>query len=49
MLEFDRIDMSGENYVSKTNGSCSCIICNHYYFFKANFRFQPKYVMVVMI
>ena len=42
MLEYDRIDASEGTDFYKTKESRKCIICNYYYFFKINFRFQPK-------
>ena len=42
MLKYDRIDVSKGIDVNKTNELCRCIICNYYYIFKVNFRFQPK-------
>ena len=42
MLKYDRIDVPEGIGVNKTNESSRCIICNYYYFLKANFRFQPK-------
>ena len=41
-LKYDRIDVSKGIDVNKTSESCRCIICNYYYIFKVNFRFQPK-------
>ena len=40
MLCYDRIDISGEIDLNKTNESHKCIICNYYYFLKVNVRFQ---------
>ena len=42
MLKYDRIDMSEEIDVNKTNGSCDRIICHYWYFLEIKFRFQPK-------
>ena len=42
MLNYDRVDVSEEIDVHKTDKSHKCIICNYYYFSKVNFRFQPK-------
>ena len=41
MLKYDRIDVSHEIDIHKTNESWRCIICN-YYSFKVNFKFQSK-------
>ena len=41
MLEYDRIEVSEVIDVNKTNELHTCIIWD-YYFFKINFRFQPK-------
>ena len=41
-MEYKRIDESKGTDVNKTNESYRCIIYNYYYFFKINFRFQPK-------
>ena len=49
MLYHDRIDISERIDINKTNESFKCIICNYCYFLKVNFRFQPKYAMVVTI
>ena len=35
-------DVSERIDVNKTNSSLECIICHYWYFFKINFRFQPK-------
>ena len=42
MLYYDRIDRSEGIHVNKTKESREYIICNYYYFLKANFIFQPK-------
>ena len=42
MLEYDRIDVSGETNVSKTNGLSECIICHYRSILEINFRFQSK-------
>ena len=39
MWEYDRTDISEEIDVKK------CIICNYYYLFKVNFRFQSEVSM----
>ena len=42
MLEYDRIDVSEEDDVNRTNGLRKCIICLYWYFHEIDFRFQPK-------
>ena len=42
MLEYDRIDVSGETSVSKKNGFSKCIICHYRSILEINFRFQSK-------
>ena len=42
MLEYDRINVSGEVNVNRTNVLHEHIICHNWYFFKINFRFQPE-------
>ena len=41
-LYYDRIDRCEGIHVNKTKESREYIICNYYYFLKANFIFQPK-------
>ena len=42
MLEYNRIDVSEEIDVHKTNGLCECIICYYWYFLKINFKCQHE-------
>ena len=42
MLEYNRIDVSEEIDVHKTNGLCECIICYYWYFSKIDFKFQHE-------
>ena len=42
MLEPDKIDVSKETDVNKTNVLHESIICHYWYFLEINFRFQPK-------
>ena len=42
MLGYDRIDVSEEIDVNKTDGFCGYIICHYWYFLNINFRFDPK-------
>ena len=42
MLEYDKTDVSKGIDVNKINTPLECIICHYAYFFKINFRFQPK-------
>ena len=42
MLEYDRIDVPEGIDINKTDETRECIICHYWYFFKINFRFQPK-------
>ena len=42
MLEYDRIDMSGEIDVSKTDSLHEWIICHYWYFLDISFRFKPE-------
>ena len=48
MLYYDRIDVSVEIHVNKTNESRDFIICNYYEFLKI-LDFSQKYAMVVII
>ena len=41
-MEYGRIDFSEGINTNKTTSSCECIICHYWYFFRLNFRFQPK-------
>ena len=42
MVEYDRIDVSKETDVNKSDDSRQCIICHYWYFLEINFTFQPK-------
>ena len=42
MLEYDRIDISEEIDVNKTNDSREYIIFNIWYFLELNYRFHPN-------
>ena len=42
MLEYDITDVSEDIDIYKTVDSYVCIICYYCYFFKMNFRMQPK-------
>ena len=37
MLEYDRIEVSYETDVNKTDGSHKCTICHYWYFLNINF------------
>ena len=41
MLYHDRIDVSKEIDVNKTNKSKECDICHYWYFLDKGFKFQP--------
>ena len=41
-LKCDRIDASEGIDVDKTGGFSGCFICQYWFFFRINFRFQPK-------
>ena len=41
MLEYDRIYISGEIYINKTNASKECDICHYWYFLHKIFRHEP--------
>ena len=40
MLHYNRIDVSEEIDVNKTNGSKECNICYYWYFLNKDFKFQ---------
>ena len=40
MLHYNRIDVSEEIDVNKTNGSKECNICHYWYFLNKDFKFQ---------
>ena len=48
MLEYERIDILGID-VNKTNLSKECDICHYWYFKDIGFKYQPFFVMDVMI
>ena len=41
MLEYDRIDISEEIDIDKTNISKECNICHYWYFLDKNFNYEP--------
>ena len=41
MLKYDRIDISEEIYINKTNSSKECDIFHYFNFFDKNFRNEP--------
>ena len=41
MLEYDRIDISEEIDVNKTNASKECDICHYWYFKDIGFKYKP--------
>ena len=44
MLEYDRIDISEEIDINKTNASSvtsECDICHYWYFLDKNFKYEP--------
>ena len=41
MLEYDRIDISEGNDISKTNTSKECKICHYLYFKDIGFKYEP--------
>ena len=41
MLEYDRIDISEEVDINKTNESKECNICHYLYFLDKNFKYEP--------
>ena len=41
MLEYDRIDISEQIYVNKTNASKECDICHYCYFKDIGFKYEP--------
>ena len=43
MLEYDRIDISEEIDIDKTNKSKECDICHYWYFLEKNFNYE-KYL-----
>ena len=42
MLEYDRIDISEEIDINKTNGSKECDICHYWYFLDKGFKYEPN-------
>ena len=49
MLEYDRIDISEDIDMSKTNKSRECGICHYWYFLDKTLMMKNIYVMAVMI
>ena len=49
MLENDRIDISEEIDVNKTNLSKNCDICHYWYLKNISFKYEPYFAMVVTI
>ena len=50
MLEYDRIDVSEEIDVNKTNASIECDICHYWYFLKVlALNMSHIFAMVVMV
>ena len=41
MLEYDRINISDEIDINKTNSSKECDICLYWYFLNKNFNYEP--------
>ena len=41
MLEYDRIDISEEIDINKTNASKQCDICHYWSFLDKNFNYEP--------
>ena len=41
MLEYDRIDISKESDINKTNVSKECDICHYWYFLDKHFHYEP--------
>ena len=41
MVEYDRIDISEEIDIDKTNKSKECNICHYWYFLDKNFGYEP--------
>ena len=41
MSEYDRIDISEETDINKTNVSKECDICHYWYFLDKNFKCEP--------
>ena len=41
ILEYDRIDISEEININKTNASEECDICHYWYFLDKNFKYEP--------
>ena len=41
MLEYDRIDISEEIDINKTNASKKCKICHYRYFKNVRFKYEP--------
>ena len=48
MLEYNRVDESEGIDVNKINGLQERVIFYYWYFLEKNFKFQPKYVNVIM-
>ena len=42
MLEYDRIDISEEIDINKTNASKECDICHYWYFLDKGFKYEPN-------
>ena len=40
MLEYDKIDVSEEIDINKTNASKECKICHHWYFKDIGFKYE---------
>ena len=40
-MEYDRIDISQEIDVNKTNKSKECMLCHYLYFLEKNFSYRP--------
>ena len=49
MFEYDRINISEETDIDKTNKSKDCDICHYWYFLDKTLIMKIIYVMVVMI
>ena len=41
ILEYDRIDISEEININKTNASEECDICHYWHFLDKNFKYEP--------
>ena len=42
MLEYDRIDISEEIDINKTNASKECDICHYWYFLDKGFKYEAN-------